>query len=70
MHFFLALFLSAAASSPPPKIAVRAEARITILRPHRASAESWEPAARRNQREIVKKEKDGSKTRLRLTEFE
>jgi hypothetical protein len=63
--------LSAAAASPP---AVRAEqsarASITILTPHRATAHSWDPPSRPNQREMVKKEPDGRQVRLRLTEFE
>lgn len=66
----LALLLSIADSSVPNKVTGQAEARILILRPHKASRESWDPAARPNQREIVKKEKDGSQNRLRLTEFE
>ena len=70
MDLFLALFLSAAASPPRPQIVARAEARVIILRPHKASAESWAPETRRDQREIVKKEKDGTRIRLRLTEFE
>lgn len=70
MDFLLALLLSAANASPPPKAMAQAQARITILRPHKASAESWEPDARRDQRETIKKEKDGSQIRLRLTEFE
>lgn len=72
MEFVLALFLSAATGAPPSKAVVQAQAQasIVILRPHKASAESWEPGARRDQRETVKKEKDGSEIRLRLTEFE
>lgn len=60
----------AAASPPPAKAEQQARASVTILRGHRASAAGWAPASRPNQREIVKKEKDGSEVRLRLTEFE
>lgn len=70
MDVFFALFLSAASASPVPKAVAQAQARITIFRAHKASPESWEPNARRDQRETVKKEKDGSQIRLRLTEFE
>lgn len=72
MDFFLTLFLSAAGSTPPYKVAAQAQAqaRITILRAYKASPESWDPAAKRNQREIVRRERDGSTVRLRLTEFE
>ena len=66
----LALLLSAASSSPPVRAEARAEARIRILNPHKASPETWNPAAKRNQREIVRAEKDGSQSLLRLTEFE
>ena len=63
--------LSAAAASPPPaRAAQSARASITILQPHRASPQTWAPAARPNQREIKKKEADGEEVRLRLTEFQ
>lgn len=65
----LAIWL-AATSSQPNKATVQAQARISVLQPYKASAESWNPKGRPNQREIVKKEKDGSYTRIRLTEFE
>lgn len=70
MDFFLVLFLFTEASSPPHIVAVRAQARITILRSHKASPDNWDPVAKRHQRELVKKETDGSEVRLRLTEFE
>lgn len=63
--------LSAAADSPPPaKVEQQARASVTILRPHLASSKTWDPAARQDQREITRKEADGSEVRLRLTEFE
>lgn len=65
------LALSAASASPPPvKVEQRARASVTILRAHRASPQTWDPTARPNQREIMKKEADGEKVRLRLTEFQ
>lgn len=70
MDIFLALLLSAASSPPPVRAEARAEARIRILNPHKASPQTWDPAAKRNQREIVRAEKDGSRLLLRLTEFE
>jgi len=69
MVLLLALSI-AATSAPPPKVGRRARATITILNACRASPQSWNPAARREQREIIKKESDGSEVRLRLTEFE
>ena len=70
MGFYLALLLSAAHAPPPQKVEAMATARIMILRPHRASPETWDPATKRHQKEIVRKERDGSSVRLRLTEFE
>jgi hypothetical protein len=62
--------LLAAGEPVPPRAVQRATMSVTILRPHRASAESWDPLARRDQKEIVKKERDGTTILLRLTEFE
>jgi hypothetical protein len=70
MVFIHCALLSAAAGSLPPKVEAQARASITILRPHRANAESWNPSARRDQKVIVKKERDGTSVLLRLTEFE
>ena len=70
MVLLLAALSAAAAGPPPVRAGQLARASITILRPHRASAETWSPAARPNQREIVKEEPDGRQVRLRLTEFE
>jgi len=70
MDWLLALLLSAASGPPPATVAVRAQARIMIVQGHKAASETWTPAARRNQREIVRQEMDGSRVRLRITEFE
>ena len=67
---FLLAFSAAAASPPPVKVGERARASITILNAHRASPQSWDPASRRHQREVIRGELDGAEVRLRLTEFE
>ena len=67
----LFLVLSAAPPAPSPfKVEQRARASITILRSHQASPQTWTPASRPDQREILKKEPDGEEVRLRLTEFQ
>lgn len=66
----LAVLAAAAASPPPVKVERRARVSITVLQPYRASLQSWAPSTRRNQREVVKKEVDGTEVLLRLTEFE
>lgn len=70
MVLVLAILSAVAASPPPVRVEERARASVTIVRPHRASSESWNPAGRPNQREIDKQEPDGRRVRLRLTEFE
>lgn len=70
MVLVFAAIAAAATNPPPPRVGQSARASIMVLRPHRASAETWEPLSRPNQREIVKREADGSQQRLRLTEFE
>lgn len=62
--------LSSAASPPTVRAEAIARVSVNILRPHRASPRTWEPALRPNQRELLKKEPDGTEVRLRLTEFE
>ena len=63
--------IAAAVTNPAPATAGQsARVSIRIARPHRASADSWDPASRPNQRETVKQEPDGTRQRLRLTEFE
>ena len=67
----LLVALSASAANPPP-VTVRqgARASITILRPYRASPETWNPLVHANQREVLRAQGDGGVVRLRLTEFE
>ena len=66
----LAAISAAAASPPPARAEAQARASITILQPHRATPETWDPKTRPNQREIVRQERDGSQVRIRLTEYE
>jgi hypothetical protein len=67
----LILALSAAeAPRMPVKVEQRARASVTILKAHRASARTWDPAGRANQREVMKKEANGEEVRLRLTEYQ
>lgn len=70
MVSLLVIFLPLAGSPPAERVAATAEARIVVLRPHRAGPESWEPASNPRQREIVLEEKEGATIRVRLTEFE
>ncbi len=70
MVFVLCAILSAAGLSEPTRAERIARVSVTVLNPHRASSDGWKPAARRNQREIVKKEKDGRSVLIRVTEFE
>ena len=66
----LALLLSAAHSPAPAKVELSARVQIRVLRAHKASPETWDPAGKPGQKEVIRKEKDGSVVRLRLTEFE
>jgi hypothetical protein len=70
--FLLFAILSSASNSPPPspKVERRASAAVQIVRGRAVSAESWRPAANSAQRETVHVEPDGSRTLLRLTEFQ
>jgi len=69
--FLLLLALAAPPADPAPvKVEQRARASVTIMPAHRASPQTWDPLARRDQRETVKKETDGQEVRLRLTEFQ
>jgi hypothetical protein len=70
MVLVFAAFAAAAATPAPVRTVENTRVSIRILRPHRASAGSWNPQSRANQRELVKQEPDGSRQRLRLTEFE
>jgi hypothetical protein len=71
MLLLLAILSSASISSPPsPKVERRASAAVQIVRGRAVSAESWRPAANSAQRETVHVEPDGSRTLLRLTEFQ
>jgi hypothetical protein len=68
----LLLAAAAAAVATPPTVTVRERARanVIVLQPFRASPHTWNPSARPNQREVVRRQADGMEVRLRLTEFE
>lgn len=70
MVLFLAALSAAAANPPPVTVRQGARASITILRPYRASSQTWNPLVHANQREAARTEADGRVVRLRLTEFE
>ena len=71
MFLLLAILSSASISSPPsPKVERRASAAVQIVRGRAVSAENWRPAANSAQRETVQVEPDGSRTLVRLTEFQ
>lgn len=70
MVFIYSTLLSVAGGPLPPKVEQRARVSVTIIQAYRASSNSWDPAARRNQKEVVKREGDGTPVLLRLTEFE
>jgi hypothetical protein len=62
--------LSAAGEPSPVRAEQRSRASVTVIRPHKAMAGTWKPASRRDQREVVKWEKEAGFVLLRLTEFE
>jgi hypothetical protein len=71
MVFLFAIFAGvSSAPPPPPKVERRAAAAVHIVRGRAISAESWRPAVNSAQRETVHVEADGSRTLLRLTEFQ
>lgn len=55
---------------PPPRVERRAGAAVQIVRGRAITAEGWRPTANRAQRETIHVEPDGSRTLLRLTEFQ
>jgi hypothetical protein len=62
--------LAAAATAPAVTVREHARASITILQAYRATPQTWNPGARPNQREVVRRQPDGVEVRIRLTEFE
>ena len=67
----LLAILAAASSAPPPlKVERRARAAVTIVQGRAITAEQWRPASDSAQREKIQAEPDGSRSRLRLTEFQ
>ena len=71
MFLLLAILSSASISSPPsPKVERRASAAVQIVRGRAVSAENWRAAANSAPRATGHVEPDGSRTLLRLTEFQ
>lgn len=70
MIFLIALLTTVPNVPPPARVESHARARGTIVRGYDISARTWDPATQQTQRELIKKEPDGSQVRLRLTEFE
>ena len=64
--------LAALALAGPSIVNVETSARasIRVVRGDPISERSWNPRQQPSQREIVKQEADGSRQRLRLTEFQ
>lgn len=70
MVLLLAILATASNASPSPRVERRARAAVTIVQGRAITAEQWRPASDSAQREKIQVELDGSKTRLRLTEFQ
>jgi hypothetical protein len=66
----LLAILATVPSAPPPKVERRARAAVNIVQGQAISAEGWRPAGDPAQREKIQAEPDGTRTRLRLTEFQ
>jgi hypothetical protein len=66
----LLAILNVSGAPPPPRVERRARASVNIVRGTAISAEGWRPAGDPAQREKIQAEPDGSRTRLRLTEFQ
>ena len=65
------LVLAANTGSPAPGLAERrTRVSVTIAKGQRVSSETWDPKKNRSQREVIKKQRDGSLVLVRLTEFE
>jgi len=69
MIWLLAILSNPAAGAAPVQAVAVAEARVIVIRPHRASAADWSRSRNRHRRELVKIEKEGP-VLLRLTEYE
>ena len=57
-------------AEPAPKIAHEVQARAKIVSGREISSKTWKPSSQPAQREIIRTEKDGRPTLIRLTEFE
>jgi hypothetical protein len=71
MFLLLAILATVpSAPPPPPKVERRARAAVHIVQGQAISAQGWRPAGDPAQREKIQAEPDGTRTRLRLTEFQ
>lgn len=70
MIILLAALTTIGIGAPAPKIAREGQAIVTIVEGREISSRSWMPSSQPSQREIIKTEKDGRPTLIRLTEFE
>lgn len=70
MILIFALLAGAPIVPPLPNAVGRGRATVVIISGQVISAQSWNPAYNAAQRQVVRKEPDGSLTLLRLTEFE
>ncbi len=62
--------LAALAGPTVTRVETSARASIVVYRGQPISERSWDPRHQPSQREIVKTEADGTRQRIRLTEFQ
>lgn len=70
MIILLAALTAIDNGEPTPKVEPSARASARIVRGREISSRSWNPDSQLSQREIIRKEKDGQRILIRLTEFE
>lgn len=74
MIILLAALTTVGNAIPAPRVTRDVQARVTIIRGREISAKTWSKAWKSSsqpaQREIIRIEKDGRPTLIRLTEFE
>ena len=70
MTILLAVLALAGQLVPRPKALDEVRVSATIVRGGEASAKSWDPMRQPAQREVVRIDKDGRKSVIRITEFE
>ena len=70
MIILLAALTTIGSADPTPRLAHKVRASARIIRGREISSRSWNPVSQPAQREIIKKERDGQRLVIRLTEFE